>query len=391
LTTEAALPLVTVVTPSYNQGRFIEATILSVLNQNYPYVEYLVVDGGSTDSTLDILRKYEERLIWISEPDSGQSHAINKGFKAARGEILCWLNSDDTFEPGAIRHAVEALQEDKRVKMLYGHGNLIDEDGRLISLFPYTRPFDLWALVYQLDFILQPTVFMRKDILEDVDYLDETLKWCMDWDLWIRIGSRSCVKFTDRVLANARIYGDTKTSTGGFPRLLEIISVLKRYRKGLFLPAYFFYGSSTLASFMYAALPCLYRQLRTITFPIRALLWIFAKNSQGVYQDGWIGKKAKFMFASGLSVDSVVFSLDIPDDARILPNEVFVDVNNTVVRKDALLTAGSFKVSVPYDNSLKLPLEITLKFKRTLPVDKSFRQLVCRLAGVELLTLNKGC
>lgn len=123
-------PLVSIVTPSYNQGRYIEKTIRSVLNQDYPDLEYIVVDGGSTDHTLDILRKYEGRIRWVSERDGGQSEAVNKGFRMSRGEILGWLNSDDTYCPGAVRQAVTFLMEHPSVAMVYGDGYEIDEQGK---------------------------------------------------------------------------------------------------------------------------------------------------------------------------------------------------------------------------------------------------------------------
>ncbi|MBN1277358.1 MAG: glycosyltransferase, partial [Deltaproteobacteria bacterium] len=184
------MPVVTVVTPSYNQGKFIEQTIKSVLTQDYPDVEYIVIDGGSTDNTLEVLKKYSGRLDWISEPDEGQTNAINKGFKKAKGDILCWLNSDDTYEPGAIRRAVEFFIDNPDVMMVYGEGNEIDENGALIQRFPATREFDLWALVYIWDYILQPTTFFRKSVFDEIGMLNEDYYWCMDWDLWIRIGSR---------------------------------------------------------------------------------------------------------------------------------------------------------------------------------------------------------
>jgi len=167
---DSNLPLVTIVTPSLNQGRFIEETILSVLNQDYPNIEYLIVDGGSTDSTLGILKKYSDRLTWISEQDSGQSNAINKGFKMANGEIVAWLNSDDLYEPGAVIKAVACFTAMQEVMLVYGGANFINEDGKIIAKFEHSRPHDLWVLVNELDYVLPPTAFIRKSALEVVGY-----------------------------------------------------------------------------------------------------------------------------------------------------------------------------------------------------------------------------
>src|SRR5512136_1965980 len=130
-------PLVTVITPSFNQAQFLEATILSVLNQDYPKLEYFVMDGGSTDGSLEIIKKYESRLTgWVSEKDHGQTDAINKGFSRARGDILAWLNSDDTYEINAVREAVAYLRERPEIGLVYGDANFIDESGRIIGRFP---------------------------------------------------------------------------------------------------------------------------------------------------------------------------------------------------------------------------------------------------------------
>src|SRR5450432_4663135 len=122
-------PLVTVVTPSYNQGHFIRATIESVLSQDYPQVEYIIMDGGSTDQTASVVRDYASRLTFISEKDRGQSHAINKGFQMAKGSILAWLNSDDFYLPGSIGTAVDSLQGNAAAGAVYGEGYLIDRSG----------------------------------------------------------------------------------------------------------------------------------------------------------------------------------------------------------------------------------------------------------------------
>src|SRR5262245_11033457 len=152
-------PLVSIVTPSYNQGRYIEATIQSVLEQDYHHLEYLVLDGGSTDQTLTVLQRYEDRLLWISEKDRGQADAINKGFRLAQGQILGWLNSDDTYLPGTIRRVVDYFQTRRDVGMVYGEGYHVDASGKIIERY-YTEPFSFQRLA-EICFICQPTVFMR--------------------------------------------------------------------------------------------------------------------------------------------------------------------------------------------------------------------------------------
>ncbi len=131
------LPLVSIVTPSFNQAKFLEQTILSVLEQEYPHLEYIIVDGGSTDGSQDIIQRYAARLAWwVSEPDQGQTDAINKGFNRAQGEIYAWLNSDDTYLPGAVLEAVEYLRAHPEAGMVYGDANLTDEKGEIIGRFP---------------------------------------------------------------------------------------------------------------------------------------------------------------------------------------------------------------------------------------------------------------
>src|ERR1022692_175599 len=132
-------PLVTIVTPSYNQGCFIRATIESVLSQDYPHIEYIVMDGGSTDETASVVKDYAGRLTFISEKDLGQSHAINKGFRMANGSILGWLNSDDVYLPGAIRAAVDGFVRNPAAGAVYGEGYLLDRDGNVSSRFPFTE------------------------------------------------------------------------------------------------------------------------------------------------------------------------------------------------------------------------------------------------------------
>lgn len=233
-----SLPLVSIVTPSYNQGAFIEDAIRSVLNQDYARIEYIVADGGSTDGTLSILRKYEDRLTWFSEPDKGQSDAINKGFQRSHGEILAWLNSDDTYLPGAVRTAAHYLAVDPEVAMVYGDCNMVDEQGQVVGQSIWVEDFDLRRLVEDLDYIYQPTTFFRRQAFEGVGMLDIGLHYCMDYDLWIRIGKKYPVRHIPHVLANIRVYPQTKTASGGEERWQEVFEVSQRHGGGIFAPRY---------------------------------------------------------------------------------------------------------------------------------------------------------
>ena len=152
-------PLVSIVTPSYNKGSFVEETILSIKNQTYPHIEHIVMDGGSTDGTLDIMRKYSDSITWISEPDKGQSDAINKGWRMAKGEILAYLNADDTYMPWAVETAMKFLEQNPDLDMVYGDCNIINEQGTVIDRYPSTE-FDLIKLASSQNMIPQPTVFL---------------------------------------------------------------------------------------------------------------------------------------------------------------------------------------------------------------------------------------
>ena len=222
------LPLVTIVTPSYNQGRFIRATIESVLKQDYPRIEYLIIDGGSTDETVSILREYPDRLRWVSEPDHGQAHAINKGWRQARGSILAYLNSDDLYLPGAVAQAVAALDAHPAAAAVYGEGYHVDEEGRILERYP-TEPFHADRL-QETCFICQPTVFLRRDAVERVGYLGESLRYCMDYDLWIRLARAGKILIhTPHYLASTRLHADTKTLGQRGPAHAEILQVVHRH------------------------------------------------------------------------------------------------------------------------------------------------------------------
>lgn len=223
-----AHPLVTVVTPSYNQGEFIEETIRSVLAQDYPRIEYLVMDGGSTDGTLDVLRRYDRHLTWVSERDRGQADAIHRGFVRSRGEILAWLNADDVYVRAAVSKAVTTLVAHPSAAMIYGHAEFIDRAGNLLGQHAQS-PWDLDRLINTADDIPQPATFFRRDAYLAVGGLDPDLRYCMDYDLWIRLGRRYPVRQVPDVLARMRLHPDAKTSSGGLARVEEIRMMIGRH------------------------------------------------------------------------------------------------------------------------------------------------------------------
>jgi glycosyltransferase involved in cell wall biosynthesis len=204
-------PLVSIITPSYNQADFLEETVLSVLDQDYQNLEYIIVDGGSTDGSLEIIKKYSDQLAWwVSEPDRGQTDAINKGFAKANGEILAWLNSDDTYLSGAVSEAVAYLQDHPEVGMVYGDANLIDEESHVIGKFP-ARQTDYQRLMRGYVHIPQQSTFFRSKLWKIVGPLDPAFFFAMDYDLWVRLSQQAPLKYYPRVWANFRLHGGAKS------------------------------------------------------------------------------------------------------------------------------------------------------------------------------------
>jgi glycosyltransferase involved in cell wall biosynthesis len=204
-------PLVTIVTPSYNQAQYLEATIQSVLAQSYPNIEYIVIDGGSTDGSVEIIKQYADKLAyWVSEPDQGQTDAINKGFARANGEVMAWLNSDDTYHPEGVAKAVAYLEQHPEVGLVYGDTDFIDEHGRVMGHFP-ARQTSHARIRRGYVHIPQQASFWRAELWRQVGPLDPSFYFAMDYDLWVRLSKVSEIKYVPDVWAYFRLHGDSKT------------------------------------------------------------------------------------------------------------------------------------------------------------------------------------
>ena len=220
-------PKISIVTPSYNQGHFLEETIRSALLQGYPNLEYIIIDGGSTDNSLDIIRKYEQWITyWVSETDNGQSEAINKGWQRSTGRILAWINSDDTYEIDALIKVAEFILNNTDVDMIYGDCNIIDDKSRFKEKAP-TKTFDIKSLVCNEWFIPQQSTFMSSDVIKNIGRVNENLHLVMDWDLWLRIALKGYkISYFPQTLANFRQYPEAKTFNQSTISAEEKITVL---------------------------------------------------------------------------------------------------------------------------------------------------------------------
>lgn len=220
------LPLVTVVTPSYNQAQFIEETIHSVINQDYPRIEYLVIDGASTDGSQKIIEKYQDEISWwVSEKDSGQSEAVNKGFARASGEIVGWLNSDDIYLKGAVRKAVDVFLSNPDAGTVYGNMLSIDEKTRVFNIIEYGN----WQLedIMQFRIIGQPAAFVRRDVLERAGFLDPSYHLLLDQHFWVRIAAEGKMFHIDEFLAGARHHSSAKNVSQSSHYHKEVARVVK--------------------------------------------------------------------------------------------------------------------------------------------------------------------
>lgn len=217
---------ISIITPSFNQGQFIERTLQSVANQSVDEIEHIVIDGGSTDNTVEILKKSASIHYWVSEKDKGQAHAVNKGLIASSGEIIGWLNSDDIYYSEALSHVLNFFQQNPEIDVVYGMADHIDLKDQAFEAYP-TQSWDFEQLK-EICFICQPALFFRRKLVEKQGLLDESLSYCMDYEYWLRLalaGARFA--YLEKKLAGSRLYAENKTLSARIKVHYEINKMLK--------------------------------------------------------------------------------------------------------------------------------------------------------------------
>lgn len=369
-------PLVSIVTPSFNQAQFLRASIDSVLAQTYPHVDYLVVDGGSTDGSLEVLRSFGDRVRWISEQDDGQSDAIAKGFERTSGEILTWINSDDALLPDGVAIAVEAFRRNPTAGLVYSNGPLLDDSGAVTGPFPWIEPFDLWRLVNFSDFILQPSALFRREAYERIGGLDRGLHFAMDWDLWIRLAGTADVVYLDQVeMGCSRVWNDTKTATGGWRRIAELARLAKRHTGRYDTPAVKRYALDTLGRQLRERLP---RSLFRLAVAIGA--WVDGRilRRMPAHADGWLGPRGQLLFPRRWG--RVVVEVELPRLPRDRRNRLKILVDGQREPTGPISAPGVHRIEIAVQPDPASPLcEVELLARDWIREPRSGRRLATRL------------
>jgi glycosyltransferase involved in cell wall biosynthesis len=392
-------PVVSIVTPTYNMGRFLEETIQSVLSQDYPNIDYIVMDGGSTDGTQEILRKYENRLRYRSGPDGGQADAINRGFELSNGQVFTFLNADDTYLPGAVGTAVRAMVNHRSAGVVYGDAYHVHEDGTIIGAYP-TRPYD-YDLLSRTCFICQPAAFMWRDVFMAAGGLNKDLHTALDYDLWIRIAKMYPLMKIDGFLATSRMYRENKTLSKRQLVYREIISTVREHYS--YVPYDWVYGYSaylidrkdqifdaskpSAAKFLIALLIGSYynsRQLRRYWKEWGMQLGIGSKFT-GRWDDGWISREYRCDFKAGPDCNSIVIK-----GRHLAPFRngmtLTVRLNGALVNRTEVREHGPFTIRIGCPENARgtaagLTIECNKSFRPTGSGD--YRRLSCIINEIE--------
>jgi glycosyltransferase involved in cell wall biosynthesis len=312
-------PGISVVTPSFNMAPYIEETIQSVLTQEYPKLDYLVMDACSTDGTVEILRKYEGRIRWKSEPDKGQADAVNKGFLETSGEVFAFLNADDTYRPGALATVGEAFRKNPHVGMVYGEAFFTNERGEILERYQ-TLPWD-YDVLNQQCFICQPAAFLSREAFEHAGMLDASLQYSLDYDLWMRVGAENQVLKLPAYLANWRMYEQIKSLRDRGKVYKEAFRTVYKYFHYLppvWLNAYACYLIDRKDQFFHRSLPTHLSHLLSLYLGLRKnpgqrkryfSEWAnyagLAGAYTGLWEDGWVSRKHRRILKTPADADSI--------------------------------------------------------------------------------------
>jgi glycosyltransferase involved in cell wall biosynthesis len=356
---------VSVITPSFNQGQFIERTIQSVLSQNIEQLEYVVFDGGSTDETIDVLKKYGDRLRWVSQPDDGQADAVNRGIAATDGEIIGWLNSDDVYYPDTLRRVLGIFAARPDIDVVYGMADFIDVNDRPYESYP-TEPFGFEWLKSSC-FICQPALFFRRSLVGRCGMLDPKLEYCMDYEYWLRIAAAGAhFYYFPEKLAGSRMYEENKTLRAKLAIRQEINDMLKRHfsvvpDRWLFVYAYHVAelqipdprSTKFLAYLALQVVRASFRWNRELSPQLKGILlgWLTRKHGlielttiglsqttpppassielewgriEGIYSDGWAGPAVAMHYGPGSDERIVDFEFEMPAWMKVPAIEVVV-------------------------------------------------------------------
>lgn len=391
-------PMVSVVTPSYNMGRFLRQTVDSVLHQDYPKVDYIVMDAGSSDDTVEILKSYGDRLRYHSAPDRGQADAVNKGFAISRGKVFTFLNADDTYLPGAVGAAVQHMMNNPTVGVVYGEANYVKEDGSLIGRYP-TMPFDAQTL-NRCCYICQPASFMWSDVFQTVGCMNADLQFALDYDLWIRISKLYPMMKVDDLLATSRMYRENKTLGKRHPVYMEILSTVKTHYEYIPFDWVFGYASFLLDrkdQFFEVSHPSLSKVALSLmlgSYYNRQQMMRYWREwglhlgiggtYEGRYGDNWISKRyiTELELPEGCRTVSITGRHLAPfDDGLALT----LNLNGTIRRKLRVDRHGPFAFQIDCPEALggsrtKLKIEAARTFRPA--VNGDYRKLSCIIDSI---------